>query len=256
MQGKKVHSSTTLASPRYAVVAQALTEDILSGRYPVGSNLPTENELCKQFDISRHTTREAIRRLQMKGLVSRRAGVGTTVRSNSISQRYIQTGDTVSDLHKYAQDIVLEVLETSDIEANAETAALLHCAQGQSWLRLHGLRMMEADPHPVSLTDIYVARAYRGVLDDIEGAGVAIFTLIEQRYGVAAFEIRQKITATSLNADEAAILHATAGDPALKITRHYLSDASEIYEVAINLYPADRFSYSNTLRIEQHETAS
>ncbi len=256
MQGKKGHSSIAPGSPRYAVVAQALMEDIVSGRFPVGSNLPTEHELCKQFDISRHTIRESIRRLQMMGLVSRRAGVGTTVRSNNISQRYIQTGDTVSDLHKYAKDIVLKVLETSDIEADAQMAALLQCAPGQSWLRLHGLRMMDADPLPMSLTDVYVARAYRGVLDDIEGSGVAIFKLIEQRYGVATFEIRQKITATSLSAHEAAILNAATGDPALKITRHYLLDTSEIFEVAINLYPAKRFSYSNTLRVERHETTS
>ena len=46
--------------PRYAQVAQALIEDIQAGRYPVGTLLPTEQELCRQFDISRHTVREAM----------------------------------------------------------------------------------------------------------------------------------------------------------------------------------------------------
>ena len=111
--------------PRYAVVAKALTEDIISGRYPVGAVLPTEHALCAQYEISRHTTREALRRLQMSGLVTRRAGVGTLVKSSRVSQRYLQVGDTVSDLYQYAQDMALQVLEVTDIEADADTAALL-----------------------------------------------------------------------------------------------------------------------------------
>ena len=242
--------------PRYAVVAQALTEDILSGRYAVGKNLPTEQALCTQFDISRHTTREALRRLQSLGLVTRRAGVGTQVISNQVAQRYVQVGDTVSDLHQYAQDMVLNVLEVSDIEADAETAALLDCPQGQAWARLQGVRVVGPQARPMALTDAYIARSYRGVVGDIAGAGVPMWSLIKARYGVTPAEVRQQITATTLNENEAKKLDAVIGAPALRIMRHYLTGASEIYEVAINLYPAERFTYSTTLRIEQPDTAS
>lgn len=243
------------SSPRYAVVAQALIDEILSGRYPVDTNLPTENALCKQFNISRHTVREALRQLQELGLVSRRAGVGTTVKSNRITQRYMQVGDTVSDLYQYAQDIVLRVDETSDIEANGPIAELLGCPQGQSWLKLRGLRVRGEDTFPISLTDVYIARAYRGVLADYEDNNNLIHSLIQKRYGVELTEVRQQITATILDKSEAEKLHSTAGAPALKITRHYFSGTGELFEIAINLYPAERFTYSNTLRIENANTA-
>ncbi|WP_456388830.1 GntR family transcriptional regulator [Profundibacter sp.] len=243
------------SSPRYAVVAQALMDEILSGRYPVNTNLPTELALCKQFNISRHTAREALRQLQALGLVSRRAGVGTTVKSNRIAQRYMQVGDTVSDLFQYAQDVVLRVDGTSDIDANGPTAELLGCPQGQSWLKLHGLRVRGEDIFPISLTDVYIARAYRGVLADCEDNNNPIHSLIHKRYGVELTEVRQQITATILDNDEAEKLHSTTGAPALKITRHYFSEAGELFEIAINLYPADRFTYSNTLRIESASVA-
>jgi len=235
--------------PRYAVVAEALIDDILSGRYAVGAALPTEHALCKQFNISRHTTREAIRRLQALGLVTRRAGVGTIVRSDRVAQRYVQVGDTVADLYQYAQDMAMNVLDVTDIEADDETAVLLGCPVGQAWARLQGLRGMDPDALPMALTDVYIARAYRGVLGDIEGAGLPIWSLIEARYGVIPTEVRQQITAVTLGHDDARKLQATPGEPALRITRHYLSDPTGTYEVAINLYPAGRFSYSNTLRI-------
>ena len=245
-----------MSRPRYAVVAQVLTDDILSGRYPVGTALPTEHALCSQFDISRHTVREALRRLQALGLVTRRAGVGTLVKSDRIAQRYVQVGDTVSDLYQYAKDTALNVLSSTDIEADTETAALLGCPKGQAWTKLHGLRMMDAGRLPVALSDVYITRAHRGILEDIEGVVLPIWSLVETRYGVTPAEVRQQIMATTLDHDEAEKLQATAGDPALRITRHYLTDSSDIYEVAINLYPADRFTYSNTLRIEQPDTAS
>lgn len=242
-------------SPRYAVVAQTLLDKILSGRYPVDTNLPTEHVLCKQFNISRHTARAALRQLQELGMVSRRAGVGTIVKSNRIVQRYIQVGDTVSDLHQYAQDIILRVKEASDIEVNVPTAELLGCPQGQPWLKLHGLRVRGEDILPISLTDIYVARAYRGVLADYEDSNMPIHSLIQKRYGVEPAEVRQQITATILKEGDAEKLHSTPGAPALKITRHYFSEAGELFEVAINLYPAERFTYSNTLRIENANKA-
>jgi len=244
-----------IGRPRYAVVAQALTEDILSGRYPVGTTLPTEHALCTQFNISRHTTREALRRLQALGLVTRRAGVGTLVKSNRITQRYVQVGDTVADLYQYVQDMVLNILDVTDVQADAEMATLLGCPKGQAWSKLHGLRMAAENSLPVALSDVYIARAYRGVLEGIEGVVLPMWSLIEASYDVTPAEVRQQITATTLNQEEAAKLHATPGDPALRITRHYLTDSSEIYEVAINLYPADRFTYSNTLRIEQPDAA-
>ena len=235
-----------MTTPRYAIVAQALIDGIVSGQYPVGSHLPPEHALCKQFTISRHTAREALRRLEAEGLVTRRAGVGTIVRSSRIRPRYTQVGDTVSDLHQYAQDVSLHLLDAEEIHASGDIVDLLDCAQGQHWLRLHGLRKIADRPLPVALTDVFVTGAYRDVQADVESSSLPIWSLIETRFGVTPAEVRQQITATSLDAQEA----ARKGDAALRITRHYQTADHETYEVAINLYPADRFTYSNRLRVK------
>ena len=46
---------------------------------PVGSQLPTEHELCERFSVSRYTVREALRRLRDDNLVSSRPRAGTMV---------------------------------------------------------------------------------------------------------------------------------------------------------------------------------
>src|SRR5258708_38593709 len=65
----------TKTKPHFADVARHLTERITSGRFTVGSLLPTEMELCVQYQTSRHTVRAALHELQQLGVVSRRKNV-------------------------------------------------------------------------------------------------------------------------------------------------------------------------------------
>lgn len=52
---------------------------ILQGIYPVGSKLPVENEMAKEFDVGRSTVREAMKHLSAEGYVSIEQGRGTFV---------------------------------------------------------------------------------------------------------------------------------------------------------------------------------
>jgi GntR family transcriptional regulator, transcriptional repressor for pyruvate dehydrogenase complex len=56
------------------VLANELRERILSGEYPEGTPLPPERELVVQTRMSRTTVREALRILEVQGLIRIRAG--------------------------------------------------------------------------------------------------------------------------------------------------------------------------------------
>ncbi|HLJ80693.1 MAG TPA: GntR family transcriptional regulator, partial [Ktedonobacterales bacterium] len=66
-------------------VAESLRELILEGKLQRGDALPPERELATQFGVSRATVREALRTLQMWGLVEARQGGGNYVRAPSIA---------------------------------------------------------------------------------------------------------------------------------------------------------------------------
>ena len=68
-------------APKYQQVYSALRRDIQSGRLGTGARLPSEAELVRQFGASRITVGRAVRDLQAAGLVERRAGSGTYVRT-------------------------------------------------------------------------------------------------------------------------------------------------------------------------------
>src|ERR1700741_3922688 len=65
--------------PLYLQLVRALKDEIVSGVFPVGSQLPTEEELCERFSVSRYTMRQGLRHLREDSLVSSRQGAGSTV---------------------------------------------------------------------------------------------------------------------------------------------------------------------------------
>jgi DNA-binding FadR family transcriptional regulator len=82
-----------------SVVIQ-LADDIVAGRYPPGSTLPTEPDLGRRFGVSRTVVRESVQLLQDKGLVLIKRGVGTVVCGP-------ETWDMIDD-------VVLEALVRND----------------------------------------------------------------------------------------------------------------------------------------------
>jgi GntR family transcriptional regulator, transcriptional repressor for pyruvate dehydrogenase complex len=70
-----------IKQPKLAdVIENRLESMILDGSLELGEKLPSERELAKQFDVSRPSLREAMQRLESKGLLTRRQGGGTYVK--------------------------------------------------------------------------------------------------------------------------------------------------------------------------------
>ena len=65
--------------PKYEQAYFTLINRLKSDRYPVGSRMPTEGDLAKQFDMSRVTIRHALDMLVKDGYVESRRGSGYTV---------------------------------------------------------------------------------------------------------------------------------------------------------------------------------
>jgi GntR family transcriptional regulator len=235
---------------RYAALAQSLLHDIESGRYPVGSLLPTEIELVEQFGLSRHTVREAIRQLQQVGLVTRRKGVGTRVKAGNVAARYTQSCASITDLFQYAKEVRLTLGEAIEVVADDKLAKTLGCNKGQRWLKYVGLRKARNHVDPVCYTEVYVRYEYVSISKKIQKSPGPIYALIEKEFSEKVHEVNQQISALAIPADIAKQLGARKGAPGLFVSRHYIAADDRLIEVALSIYPADRFTYSTRLRLD------
>ena len=63
----------------YLQLYEILKRKIGSGEWPLGSQIPTEEELCKSFNVSRATVRTAVIELVREGYLKRQQGKGTFI---------------------------------------------------------------------------------------------------------------------------------------------------------------------------------
>jgi len=209
------------ASPRYRQLADRLLRDIEGGKYKVGAMLPPELELCARHGVSRHTVREALRRLADMGLLGRRQGIGTHVKARSGRGRFVATLGSIEDLFQYTQRTRLKLIDERQVTADAKLAELLHCKAGQKWLKLETCRYPRGGSVPISHTEIYLLPAYGAIRDAIEGEGVWVYGLIEKHYGERIVEVQQEVGTAAASARIAKLLHCKPRAPALHVMRYY-----------------------------------
>jgi GntR family transcriptional regulator len=65
--------------PYYFQLSELLEQEIMSGRWESGTRVPSEPEISRRLGLSRTTIRQALGRLEQRGLVQRRKGQGTFV---------------------------------------------------------------------------------------------------------------------------------------------------------------------------------
>ena len=233
-------------APRYIQVADTLQDAIRAGDYPVGSLLPSEMELCQQFEASRHTIREALRRLSERGLVTRRRGTGTLVVSSAIRVKYNQYVGSLGDLMQYGAETRFEVLRSAHVAADDELAALLDCKSGEECLHLHGIRYQREFSRPVCTTEVYRCARDR-VAEQLQDLHAAVFVLTKELNIERIGRVEQTLTAVNISAREAAELGIDPGTAGLKTIRRYFDRGDSLLLAAVSLHPGSVFSYTTTL---------
>lgn len=229
-------------------IASALQGAIQRGDYPLGAALPTEAALGSTFAASRYAVRQALARLTRLGLIERRQGSGSVVRARAPRVSYAQSMGSLDELLQYAKDTTLTVDRVRLEKITERTARTIGRDAGESWLHASGLRhSVEGDAAPIAWTDVYINDRFSAVADAIKHETAPVYRLIEEHYGETVDQVEQDITATLVGSRVATRLGVTAREPALEVTRRYLSADGTVLAVAINLHPGARFRYAMVL---------
>ncbi|MCD1147440.1 FadR family transcriptional regulator [Peptoniphilus sp. KCTC 25270] len=88
MEHIKIINDETLENPleerpQYLIVAEGIKNSILMGKFKLGDKLPSEREMAKHFNVGRPTIREAVRSLEISGLLETKRGNGTFITNHT-----------------------------------------------------------------------------------------------------------------------------------------------------------------------------
>lgn len=237
--------------PRYVALTKLLLNDISSGVYPVGSSLPGELELAEKYGVSRGTVRAALDQIQTLGLISRRKRAGTRVEAAvPRSPEYGPTISTLEELVQYGADAQRVIHSVRNLVIDLDMSDRLGCPPGTRWTEIQTSRMSPVAPaYPLAWSHVYV-RAADGarIRNLLRRSQSLICDLICETTGTVVKEVRQTVRAVGVPAELVDKLGAEAGAHALEFVREYYDQSGALFEVAISVQPADRFSYTTVLQ--------
>lgn len=226
-------------SPRYRDIASDLQEKIADGTYAVGQNLPTEAVLCRSFGVSRHTVREALKRLANRGLVERRRAIGTLVRARYPEGRYRQPLPSAAALLELPEELQAEVVGREMVVADLVLARLLGCSESRAWRWIGVIRRTPEGP-PVVWSELFVCPSIAQTTDlnSLSGMPAALEKALMEK----ADSIDVAVDARRLTARQAEHLAVDPESAALSVVRR-LHNGAGLYCVSISLYPQGRFGF-------------
>jgi DNA-binding GntR family transcriptional regulator len=232
---------------QYMLLAQNLIGKIDSGVYPPGALLPTERELGEQFDVSRITVRGALRELETKGLVSRRAGIGTLVEAPREQHAFTHHGASVDEVLLFTRGVPVRVLGREEIIARGDLAARLNLPEGQRFVRIEAVRQKRGMP-PLVYSNHYVPALLASGNEQLEGLQLSIAQWIADSHGDQVTTIKQQFSAVTLRKAEAGHLQVKPGSPSLQSTRWYFGKRNSLMLASVSLFPGNQYTFQSTLR--------
>jgi GntR family transcriptional regulator len=225
--------------PLWAQLLADLRRRLDAGEFT--DRFPTDNELIDEYELSRHTVRDAVRRLQDEGVVSRERGRGTFVTAPAVEQPW--GGGIIYSLFRSVEaqgfeqrSKVLDLSETTD----AEAAGRLAVRANAKLVRLERLRLVDGHPlaHDVAWLPAVVARPLLGV----DFTHTALYDELAGRCGVHLTEGTERVFAVVPDDHQRDLLGLAARQAAFRLER--LSQAGETtVEWRRTVVRGDRYSF-------------
>ncbi len=216
--------------PKYERAHRAILDRVKSGRYPVGSRIPTEVELSSQFNVSRVTIRRALNILVREGYVESKQGSGYTVLTQSPSSDTCLTSFTDAML-RAGREPTSRLLSIEHLDpAAADAADVPEDMRQDPITRVSRLRLVDGIPHMLVMT-YAPAPLMRGAgPEDFpeSGPGQSILRILSERFNLNWSAACEDISPVAANAEMAETFHVQPGCPLLKQSCSAFDDQGDI----------------------------
>ena len=198
--------------PYYVQLIRLIKSQISNGVWKPGDQIPGEPELCDQYGISRTVVRQALRELEIEGLILRRKGRGTFVAQPKVNEGLAQklTG-FYEDMVAQGHVPVTQTLNHSVEPASSKIAKWLEIKPGNKVFDIRRLRSI--DDTPFQLVNSYIPYDLCPQLENVDLTNRSLYNVLEKDCGLIIARGRRYIEAVAANETEAKLLEIEHGAP-------------------------------------------
>ncbi len=231
--------------PKYQQIYQYFVDRIKSEEFTDGQQLPTEEELCSLFDVSRTTVRNALNELFHQGYITKKHSRGSFVRSGQASMSLDKLEGFTQEMAHRGWRVSSRLLRADLESAGNLAAARLDIDERSKVYVIERLRLVEDKPMAIERMILPFFRCPNLLRHDLTGS---LYKLLEEEYGLRARQASQALEAIVVEKKEAALLGLSQKSPVLHIERtSYLADHTPM-EFTDSIYRGDKYKFYVTLK--------
>ncbi len=205
----------------YMQLFEILKRKIENKDWTQGMQIPTEDQLCKMFNVSRATVRNAVLELVRQGYLVRQQGKGTFVSNNYISEGLIMTTVFkklwVEDESVYSKEILAKTVMMPVGGLSKE----LNVPENRHVIYIKVLWLFKENPSILQESFIPFNICPQILEEDLESQ--SIIDLFEKKYSIRITSVNNYFELQFLNKEIAQSLQVAEGEPTIYLTQKVFS---------------------------------
>jgi GntR family transcriptional regulator len=226
------------SEPLYSQLQRILEANIASGEWAPGQRIPSENELNRQFGLSRMTVRGVLNKLAADDLVIRVPGKGTyvaTQKINAVSPAYKGIREQLEAL---GYSTSTELLSTELATPREDVRLHLQLNGGDQVFSIVRRRLVDA--RPISIHRSYIPSSLAPGLDQHDVINKQLCVVLEENYGLPMRNVQEHLEAEAASTADAKLLDLRRGDPLLRLTDVIFDSTGVPFEYSEIVFRGDR----------------
>ncbi len=232
------------ALPQYKRLHRELKEKIVSGSIAKGALLPSENELCAAYNITRATVRQGLQELVKEGFIEKRTGIGSVVVNdrNNLGLLTFKGFSEVLESTSLSSTTQNLCLEKRAVWPTPFFYELSEAEKKAGYFFFERLRSVEQQPVMLELTYI-PGMDIDDFLDKM--SNVSLFSTLFRTYKIEVLKVLQDVRAVGAPTEVARQLRLEPDEPLLHIHRKYLTTKPDFHIYSSLFCNTQKYALSN-----------
>lgn len=230
--------NTNLA--KYMQIQEYYAEKIKNHELVEGEKMPTEDKLCKLFNVSRITVRQALDELSRQGYIVKIQGKGSFVGTKKADLQLNRLQGFSEEMRAKGLVPSTRLIEVEMITPPEDVAQKLQIG---NLTKVYSVkRVRYADNIAMSVEHAYIPFYLCAGLEQ-QNLTSSMYTIFEKSYNIRVIRAKQSLEAIIIDKNNAQLLDVKAGTPALQVERiSYMQDGSTC-EYVRSIYRGDKYKF-------------
>lgn len=228
--------------PIYHQLYTAILEAIEDGAYKSHDRLPSENELSKEFGISRNTAQKSLQQLVDQGYAYRTQGKGTFVADNMVTYSVTASLSFSAEIIGLKKVPESKLLHAREISSTNHLVINLQIGKGDPVYSIQRIRFV--DKIPMALQTSFLPVNLVPGLINLEFEEDSLFKTIKKYFGHDISNASELLKTAKCDAYEAKLLKVQEGDAVFLLERVTKLADGKVLEFVKTVLRGDKSSFS------------